>query len=155
MRRRAELVSLRIEDIEYKTPGHARILLRKSKTDQEGTGQWVHLGKEATAAIKRWLKTSRLNSGYIFRGISPAGVPLEGLSSGQVGRIFKAVSKDAGLAEEITRSISGHSLRVGGAQDLLLGGASLTQIMVKGGWVKTDTVIRYVERVGDPIRLVV
>jgi AMMECR1 domain-containing protein len=37
-------------------------------------------------------------------------------------------------------------MRVGGAQDLLTKGASLPQIMVKGGWSKTDTVMRYVER---------
>ena len=38
-------------------------------------------------------------------------------------------------------------MRVGGAQDLLNLGASLPQIMLKGGWAKTDTVMRYVERV--------
>jgi hypothetical protein len=37
-------------------------------------------------------------------------------------------------------------MRVGGAQDLLNSGASLPQIMVKGGWAKTDTVLRYGER---------
>jgi hypothetical protein len=37
-------------------------------------------------------------------------------------------------------------MRVGGAHDLLNTGASLPQIMVKGGWAKTDTVMRYVER---------
>ncbi len=42
-------------------------------------------------------------------------------------------------------------MRVGGAQDLLVQGASLAQIMVKGGWAKTDTVMRYVERVRAPV----
>jgi len=37
-------------------------------------------------------------------------------------------------------------MRVGAAQDLLNVGASLPQIMVKGGWAKTDTVMRYVEK---------
>jgi hypothetical protein len=41
-------------------------------------------------------------------------------------------------------------MRVGGAQDLLRLGASLPQIMVKGGWAKTDTAMRYVERVHRP-----
>ena len=36
-------------------------------------------------------------------------------------------------------------MRIGGAQDLLALGASLPQIIVKGGWTKTDTVMRYVE----------
>jgi len=48
---------------------------------------------------------------------------------------------------QVVKSISGHSMRVGGAQDLLIHGASMPQIMVKGGSAKTYTVIRYVERV--------
>ncbi len=42
-------------------------------------------------------------------------------------------------------------MRVSGAHVLLTVGASLPQIMVKGGWAKTDAVIRYVERVQQPI----
>ena len=41
--------------------------------------------------------------------------------------------------------ISGHSMRVGAAQDLLLSGASLPIMMNKGRWSKPDTVMRYVE----------
>jgi hypothetical protein len=41
--------------------------------------------------------------------------------------------------------ISGHSLRVGAAQDMVLSGATLPQIMIKGGWAKVDTVLRYIE----------
>jgi hypothetical protein len=44
-------------------------------------------------------------------------------------------------------------MRVGGAQDLLTQGASLPQIMVKGGWIKPDTVMRYVERVRGPVHI--
>ena len=57
------------------------------------------------------------------------------------------MSNSGGLSEQIIQGISGHSMRVGGAQDLLSCGASLPQIMVKGGWGKTDTVMRYVDRI--------
>jgi len=40
--------------------------------------------------------------------------------------------------------ISGHSTRIGGAQELLRDGASIAQIMAKVGWTKVDTVMRYV-----------
>ena len=43
-------------------------------------------------------------------------------------------------------------MRVGGAQGLLALGTSLPQIMVKGGWLKTDTVMRYVERTQISVR---
>ena len=69
------------------------------------------------------------------------------LCDSRISRIYKSLARLAGLSERIVQSISGHSMRVGGAQDLLLQGASLPQIMVKGGWAKTDTVMRYVERV--------
>jgi hypothetical protein len=69
------------------------------------------------------------------------------LCDSRIGRIYKTLAKRAQLSGKIVHSISGHSMRVGGAQDLLALGASLPQIMVKGGWVKPDTVMRYVERV--------
>jgi site-specific recombinase XerD len=154
MRRRAEIVSLRTEDIDRDADGRISILLRKSKTDQEGAGQWIHFGRKATLAIDEWLDISGIKSSYIVRGLDASGVVTQELSAGQVGRIFKSLAKKAGLTSEAIRSISGHSMRVGGAQDLLLKGASFPQIMVKGGWVKTDTVLRYVERVRqDPCRI--
>jgi len=36
-------------------------------------------------------------------------------------------------------------MRVGHAQDLVISGASMPQIMSKGRWSKTDTVMRYLE----------
>ena len=37
-------------------------------------------------------------------------------------------------------------MRVGAAQDLLREGVSLANIMNRGRWSKTDTVMRYVEQ---------
>lgn len=38
-------------------------------------------------------------------------------------------------------------MRVGAAQDLLREGVSLPNIMNRGRWSKTDTVMRYVEQI--------
>ena len=46
---------------------------------------------------------------------------------------------------EIINNISGHSMRVGAAQDLMASGAALPIIMIRGRWTKTDTVMRYIE----------
>ncbi len=70
-----------------------------------------------------------------------------------MGRVFKSLAKAAKLNDKIVEHISGHSMRVGSAQDLMIQGASLPQIMVKGGWAKTDTVMRYIERVRSPIMI--
>lgn len=67
------------------------------------------------------------------------------LSSGQVNVIYKRIARKAGLSELEVKRISGHSMRVGAAQDLLSSGASMPIIMQRGRWTKTDTVMRYLE----------
>jgi hypothetical protein len=47
----------------------------------------------------------------------------------------------------IIKNISGHSMRVGAAKDLMLSGVTLPIIMNKGRWSKMDTVMRYIEKV--------
>lgn len=150
MRRRSELIALRIEDIEWLADEGASILLRKSKTDQHGCGKWVHLAANTAAALQGWMSAAQINEGFIFRGIRPSGLITQSLCESRISRIYKNLARKAGLSEPIVEAISGHSMRVGGAQDLLHHGASLPQIMVKGGWSKTDTVMRYVERVNKP-----
>jgi len=54
----------------------------------------------------------------------------------------------AGIGESEIKGISGHSMRVGAAQDLLSSGASMPIIMQRGRWSKTDTVMRYLEHGG-------
>jgi site-specific recombinase XerD len=153
MRRRSELIALRIEDIEWLADEGASILLRKSKTDQHGCGRWIHLAADTAVALQAWISAAQINEGFIFRGIRPSGKINLSLCESRISRIYKTLARKAGLSESIVEAISGHSMRVGGAQDLLQHGASLPQIMVKGGWAKTDTVIRYVERVNKPVPL--
>ena len=147
MRRRSELVSLRVEDIEWLSDKGASILLRKSKTDQHGSGKWIHIKAETANAIESWINAANINSGYVFRGIRGEAEISNSLCESRVARIYKTLARRAGLSEQIIQGISGHSMRVGGAQDLLSWGASLPQIMVKGGWGKTDTVMRYIDRI--------
>ena len=84
---------------------------------------------------------AKINEGFIFRGVRSSGVITDGLCESRISRIYKTLARKAGLNESVVQSIRGHSMRVGGAQDLLNIGASLPQIMVKGGWAKTDTVL--------------
>ena len=52
-----------------------------------------------------------------------------------------------GQVKETIEQISGHSLRVGHAQDMVNAGNSLPMIMSRGRWSKTDTVMRYIEHI--------
>jgi hypothetical protein len=52
---------------------------------------------------------------------------------------------NTGLNESEIQGISGHSMRVGAAQDLVNSGASMPINIRKGRWSKTDTAMRYLE----------
>jgi site-specific recombinase XerD len=149
--RRSEMVSLQVEDliINNALPDPSfKLRLRRSKTDQDAKGRWLYLGIDAQKALNDWLKASSIQSGKIFRGIRKKGELSDGLSSSHVNRIFKRLAKTTNLDPSVIQQISGHSMRVGAAQDLLLSGASLPMIMNRGRWSKTDTVMRYVESAG-------
>ena len=147
LRRRSELVSLRLHDIDWLPNQTCSVLLRKSKTDQQGTGKWIHLSAETTFVMRKWIYESKIVDSHILRGIHPSGEITPSLCESRIPRIYKSLAERAKLSEEDISGISGHSMRVGGAQDLMSQGASLPQIMVKGGWAKKDTVMRYVERI--------
>lgn len=149
--RRSELVSLQIEDVktaERDGQEHTTILLRRSKTDQEASGRWLHLSDRAKIALQAWLGILAENEGPLFRGITNSHKITGQLGAGQVNRIYKKAARNAQLDNDLIQKISGHSCRVGAAQDLLRSRASLALIMHRGRWSKPDTVMRYVAETG-------
>ena len=149
MCRRSELVSLMVDDIvltNHKGSAHASILLRKSKTDSERNGKYLHIQEETWKMLQEWISKGNLKDGYLFRGVTKKGEVCEDLKVAQINRIYKRLAKAAKVDEKTIEKISGHSLRVGAAQDLALKGLSLPIIMTKGRWSKTDTVMRYIEK---------
>ena len=149
--RRSELVDLMAQDITNNASALSQncclsIKLRKSKTDQNSQGKWLHLSESASVALEEWLNISNISSGPIFRSINRGNTIGEKLGSGQIARIYKRMASKAHLSCDTIKNISGHSMRVGAAQDLLREGMSLPNIMNRGRWSKTDTVMRYVEQ---------
>lgn len=122
-----------------------KIRLSKSKTDQEFQGQWICLTERSADAIAHWIQQAKLTDGFIFRGVNNAIEITQELKSSQISRIYKRLAKEAKLPKILVDQISGYSMRVGAAQDLLQSGASMPLIMNKGRWSKTDTVMRYLE----------
>jgi site-specific recombinase XerD len=151
--RRSELISLQVSDIVISNTDSntLKIRLRKSKTDQESIGRWLHVSETGQKALKLWLERSGIKDGAIFRGVTNNGKISQSLSCGQINRIYKRLAVSANLDQALIGRISGHSMRVGAAQDLLLSGASLPILMNRGRWSKPDTVMRYIESVGMPI----
>ena len=146
MCRRSELIELRVDDISYTGDQSIKIKLRRSKTDQDRLGRWLFLNEEAQESIIGWLKSSGIKEGKLFRGINRTNILSEGLSASQVNRIYKKLAQKSEMEPSFIKGISGHSMRVGAAQDLVKSGASLPLIMSLGRWSKPDTAMRYIEK---------
>ncbi len=146
MCRRSELVSLSLEDAIIDHENRTiKIKLKRSKTDQFGLGRWLFLTADAQQAILAWINASKVTNGKLFRGISRGNNVSEDLSPAQINRIYKQIASNTKIETSLIKNISGHSIRVGAAQDLLVSGASLPIIMQRGRWSKADTVMRYIE----------
>ncbi len=148
MCRRSELVSLLMEDAIIDGENKSiKIKLRRSKTDQDGMGKWLYLSDKTQNALLKWISAANLIKGNLFRGIKRGQVITDNLSPAQVNRIFKLIATKSRIDDSIVKRISGHSMRVGAAQDLLISGTSLPMIMQRGRWTKADTVMRYTEQI--------
>lgn len=153
--RRGELVSLELSDLtsrisEKTGTTQTWIHLRCSKVDQDRRGRYLPLSPESVKALREWIKAAKIKEGKLFRGVLRGDILTDGFDLCSVNRAFKRVAKAAGLDPKLVAGISGHSTRVGAAQDLVVSGKSLPMIMHMGRWTKPETVMRYVERVGVP-----
>ena len=143
--RRSELVALQVSDIVEELDGAATVLVRKGKADPEGRGATVYLARDSVALVREWLARSGVREGRVFRSLCRGAVGKR-LDASQVPRIFKAMAEHAALPGEVVERISGHSTRVGAAQDMVAGGIGMAAILHAGRWKTTTMVNRYGER---------
>jgi site-specific recombinase XerD len=85
-------------------------------------------------------------------GIKPMFCPIyrhkaidRSISTTTVKRIVKDAAHWAGLPAEHAEAFSGHSMRVGAAQDLLCAGHDTAAIMRAGGWKSLPVLTCYLE----------
>ncbi len=149
--RRSELVALRVDDVVAADDGGATVTIRRSKTDQTGEGATAYIGPEAASALRAWLAAAVIVRGPVFRAVTARGrVGETALHAQKVPAILK---KMAGRAVPQLRrlgveqsAVSGHSCRVGMAQDLVGAGLELPAVMQAGRWRTPAMVARYAER---------
>jgi integrase len=148
--RRGELVALGVGDLAPTGDGGATIRLGRSKTDRAGQGTYQYLGPPAYAAVRAWLRAARITEGPLFRSVHATGRVGAGLHAGSVSAVLKKLAWRAvpalrrqGIDPE---QVSGHSCRVGMAQDLAAAGFDVVAIMQAGRWTSAGMVARYVER---------
>jgi len=142
--RRSELVALNVSDFEPSEDGSGTVMINRSKADQDGLGQARYIAADTMTLVRAWLDAADITDGPIFRRMHRgARVSDKRLSAGSVATIFRQLAKRAGLDP---RAISGHSSRVGAAQDAIAAGLEMPMVMQMGGWKSPSMVARYSER---------
>ena len=131
--RRSEAAQLRWGEVEFRDDGAALLHILQSKTDQEGEGTVLYIGRAAAETLQAIRPEEPV--------LDPK-TPVFGLSPRQIGRRVQAAAKAAGLGEGFT----GHSGRVGMAQDLATTGVELPALMTAGRWKSSRMPARYTER---------
>ena len=145
MLRRSELISLQVSDLMFDFDGSATLFLRSAKTDPEGAGNILFLARDTAEMVREWLEGSGISRGPLFRAVRKNGIPGNGLDPSQVSRIYKSMAVQAGF-KGFAGGLSGHSARVGAAQDMIASGIELAAILQAGRWKSAAMVSRYGER---------
>jgi integrase len=175
MSRREELVALTWGDISDSMgiAGAGTAMIGKTKTNPQGVETARHLSQTAMHLLKEWKqlfpkpddveKIYPLFCRFYSGREDKIGIPIrpveslpyadwpqepygEALSEAQCNRIFKACMQAIGKEGDVVKQISGHSCRVGAAQDLANSGMSLLEIMQSGGWTSTAMPARYIRK---------
>lgn len=139
--RSAELSWMRVEDVHLE---EAKIYIPRSKSDPFGDGRVATISASTIARVADWLEDCSLEEGPLFRGLHTGKIGRTPLGTSSIRRLIKSAALRAGLTAEALL-LSGHSMRVGAAQDLLASGYDTLAIMTAGGWKSTNVVARYVE----------
>jgi integrase len=147
MCRREELVSLQVGDIAEAGDGSGSILIRRSKTDTIGEGATAYLSPLTMRLLDQWLKDAGIKAGPLFVRVVGSSNVGAVLTAQNVTSILRKVGQWIGLEQEEWGRISGHSCRVGAAQDLLALNIDLASVMQAGRWKDTRMPMRYAERV--------
>ena len=129
MLRRSEATALTWADVSFRSDGSARVTVRRSKSDQDGNGATLYVGRAAAAELRA-----------IHRPDASPKAPVFGLRSGRaVSNRIAAAAKGAGL----TGRFSGHSPRVGMARDLVASGEGVAALQVAGRWASVQMLAHY------------
>ena len=124
--RRSELVALQLDEVAM-VPEGIRILIGRSKTDQEGAGVEIAIPEGSRIRPKQlllaWVALAGFVEGPVFRKLTPQGrITAKPMSDRGVALVVKARAAAAGYDPE---QVAGHSLRAGFLTEAARRGANI------------------------------
>lgn len=143
--RRSEIAKVKTSHLDFDvTTGDATIEVRKIKSKKgDRSVHYAYLSPFATYWLKKWLELSGIEEGSLFRGLTKHETlrrrPLCGASiATSINRMGRLINDDF--------HFTGHSTRVGAAQDMVANGIETTKAMNAGRWKDHKTFMRYVAK---------
>lgn len=131
----SEVVAVNVSDFEKQA-----LIVRTSKTDQEGVATALYVTSETRDIIERYQTRAGITSGALFRRIRRGDhIQSERLTDFSARRIIQKRASDAG----VDGFIAGHSLRVGSAVALAQAGASVVEMQIAGRWKSSQMPAHY------------
>lgn len=162
--RRNELVNIKVNDLTFDDYG-VKIMVPFSKTDQFGKGKKKHLpylkkNKSIcpVLALRKWLETSSIADGFIFRKINRWGKIGKGKPGREhiyphvVSRIVKRAVTKIGFNP---KNFSAHSLRAGFITQACLDGYDALAIIEVSLHETIETVVKYERSEGVKAREII
>lgn len=129
--RSSEAADLVWGDLQEQDDGTGLLLIKRSKTDQEGKGFHAFVSSR-TMALLAAIREDAQPTDSIF-----------GLRRNQISNRIKQAAQAAGLGD----GFSGHSPRVGMAQDLTQYGTEMHRLMVEGRWSSSRMPAHYTRNI--------
>jgi integrase len=140
-----ELAAMSVEHLRMSASGDWSLLIARSNVDQAGDGRIAWLSPNTADRLQRWMEAAAITEGPLFRALHLRRVSETGLDTSSIRRPIKRAAQSAGVEHDAAKGLSGHSMRVGAAQDMLVAGFDALAIMQAGGWKTTAVLLRYVE----------
>ncbi|MDC0345734.1 tyrosine-type recombinase/integrase [Planktomarina sp.] len=139
-------MALRTKDIEFRPDGTLRLLIHRRKSDPFGEGRLAFTTQRTAGLVTDWLDWRGPYIEFLFCPIYQRKLINRELSTTSLKCMIKSAAKRDGLNPSIVDEFSGHSLRVGAAQDLLQKGSDTAAIMRAGGWKSVNKLSLYLEK---------
>ena len=140
--RASEVVVIRVSDVAAQPDGTGRLMIPRSKTDQEGAGAVVFLSSSTMNVFAKYVRMAALQKkDILIQPINRHG-SLRGTSMSTTGlnKMLKALwARVFGDGHAITS----HSFRIGMAQSLAERGAGLVELQNAGRWKSPAMPARY------------
>ncbi|MCY4545872.1 MAG: tyrosine-type recombinase/integrase [Gemmatimonadetes bacterium] len=134
-----EAVAIDCEHVSTQFDGSGRLMLLRSKTDQEGKGTSLFLTNRTVHAIRQLKYEAGFTTGPLFRRMVKGDRMCDGRLTVDGARLtIKASAERVGI-----KGVSGHSLRIGTAQELAQRGASLVELQNAGRWTDSQMPAHY------------